>query len=589
MLQIQWVWKNLKGYRGRYILCIILSAIFPCMMIINPKISQTLIDRVIVGTVDAAGNVVREVEILVPLAMLMIGVTLVRTVLSYISNLLTDVASQGFIYNMRRRIYNNLQNQEMGFFDRFRTGDLMTRLTGDLEMVRHAIAWIFRQLVICVVLFTATTVFYFTLNARFTLFMLAITPLLFILSAFYFKTIRPHYIRARESLADLNTRAQENIEGNRVVKAFANEQYEIDEFGRRNAAYRDINLKTNLVWMKFYPVIELVANTMSIVVLLAGGIFLIKGWLTPGELSAFSMLTWALSDPLRTLGVMLNDFQRFFASVDKVMEVYYQSPTIQSREGGAVKRETFNARIEFKNVTFAFRDQTVLENVSFVIEPGQTVAIMGETGSGKTTIVNLIARFYDVTSGEILVDGIDVRFWNLKSLREKIGVATQDVFLFSDTVEGNIAYGNEEMTFEEVREAARRASAEFIVKMPEGFDTIIGERGVGLSGGQRQRIALARALATKPPILILDDTTSAVDMETEEVIQHNLDTLDFSCTKIVIAQRISSVRGADKIIVLRDKKIEEMGTHQELVASRGYYYEICRIQSYGADAGKAGA
>ncbi len=579
MLQFKWVWKNLKGVRGRFVAGLILAVTYALICVVNPFLSSIIVDKVIVGHVNELGETVREMQYLVPVALGMIGVTFLGETAAYFCAVLSDSAAQRFIYNMRKRLYANMQNQEMSFFDLYRTGDLMTRLTGDLDMVRYAVSYIFRQLLVCIFLFLSGTIASFTINPKFALCLVVITPFIFLLSSIYFKKIRPYYTRIRDTLSDLNTCAQENIEGNRVIKAFASEKFENEKFKEKNRAFYDVNLATNLEWLKFYPYFEFAGQYMNVVMLLAGGIFLIKGWMTAGELSAFSMMTWMLSSPLSTVGMLLNDFQRFFASVDKVMEVYYQCPTIQNKDDGLILDNDFEGRIRFEDVTFRFKGETVLEHVSFEIDPGQTVAIMGETGCGKTTLINLLERFYDVKEGRITLDGINVKRWNLQSLRSKFGVATQDIFLFSDTVEGNIAYGGDNISMERVRKSAETAQVNFIDRLPNGYDTIIGERGVGLSGGQRQRIALARALAIKPRILVLDDTTSAVDMETEELIQKGLDELDFPCTRIIIAQRISSVKNADKIIVLRDKHVVETGTHEELLANRGYYYEINRIQN----------
>jgi len=291
---------------------------------------------------------------------------------------------------------------------------------------------------------------------------------------------------------------------------------------------------------------------------------------------------------MRMFGSLINDLQRFMASANKIIEVYYARPIIIDRPDAVDHKERFNGEIEFKNVSFKYDNTTVLENISFKINPGETVAIMGETGSGKTSLVNLIPRFYDATSGEVLVDGINVRMLKLNQLRGNIGMATQDVLLFSDTIDGNIAFGNSSMPEDEVKQYAKLAAAdEFISKMQDGYETIIGERGVGLSGGQKQRISLARALAIKPAILILDDTTSAVDLETEKYIQESLKSLDFPCTKIIIAQRISSTKDADKIIILKDGKIAEMGTHDELLRLGGYYSEVFSLQNEGFE--KVGA
>ena len=310
-----------------------------------------------------------------------------------------------------------------------------------------------------------------------------------------------------------------------------------------------------------------------------GGLFIITGELaSPGQLAIFTGLSWAVSNPMRELGNLINDLQRFSTSAAKVMELQYAKPDITDAPD-AVDHETLQGAIEFDGVSFSIDGKPILRDVSFSVRPGPTLAVMGPTGSGKTMLINLLARFYDVNEGAVRVDGCDVRQWKLHQLRGGIGTATQDVFLFSDTVEGNIAFGDQELSLDEVRDFARRAdAAEFVEKLPEGYDTIIGERGVGLSGGQRQRIALARAMAVRPGILVMDDTTSAVDSETEQYIQQQLRELPFPCTKFIIAQRISSMRDADLILVVQDGRITERGTHRELLAKRGYYWQTYCLQ-----------
>ena len=290
----------------------------------------------------------------------------------------------------------------------------------------------------------------------------------------------------------------------------------------------------------------------------------------------------AIANPMRQMGNIMNEFQRFSAASKKVMELYYSEPKIRDEENAVSHPERFEGKIEFDNVSFQYEDGDlpVLHNISFTAHPNETVAIMGETGCGKTSLINLIPRFYEPTEGQIRIDGIPVEDLKLYDLRKHIGLATQDVLLYSDTIEGNIAYGDDSIKMNEVVKFARySAAADFISKMPEGYDTLVGERGVGLSGGQKQRISLARALAIRPSVLILDDTTSAVDMETEKQIQQSLRELDFPCTKIVIAQRISTTKTADKIIVLQNGYIEEMGTHEELMEKKGYYYELVKLQT----------
>jgi ATP-binding cassette subfamily B multidrug efflux pump len=584
MFQLRWLWQRLKGKRVRYIIALFISVFSSLMVLINPKIMQVITDNVIVGVKGANGIIVHQTKILIPLLVLMSIVTLGRTLMRYIMVIFFEQSSQAMIVNLRTKLYDNLQNQDMHFYDGYRTGDLMTRLTGDLDMVRNAAAATIFQITDSVTLFIAVLVYFLTVSWRMTLLLFALTPFIFAVTYIFSKKIRPLYIDLRERLSLLNTTAQEDISGNKVVKAFNREKFEIEKFSKKNDEFRKANLKASYMWLKFFPVIETLAQSLTVITILGGGIFIIRGELTYGELMAFSALSWAISNPMRMLGIILNDLQRFFASADKVIELYYAHPSIIDRHDAVEFKCKSKGKIDFENVTFKFGNETILDDINLEINPGETVGIMGATGSGKTTLINLIARFYDVTSGSVKVDDIDVRNIKLKSLRSSIGMATQEVFLFSDTVDGNIAYCDPDMPIEEVYEYAKVADADgFIQNMSEGYETVVGERGVGLSGGQKQRIALARALSVKPSILILDDTTSAVDMETEKYIQQKLSELEFSCTKIIIAQRISSVKNADKIIILNNKKIIEQGTHEELLAKHGYYYGINVLQQQGYD------
>lgn len=580
MFQIKWIWENLKGYRGRYVTALCMTLVTQTMYIISPIFGQIIVDTFIKND-NASTNLVEKRDLLIILCAGIVGFTMLRGILQYSTNMIYEVCSQGMLFRMRNYLYKNMSNQDMTYYDKNRTGDLMTRLSGDLDMVRHSVAWIIKTLLENAVIFLSTTVYFFILDPLMAVCLLALTPIIFIVSNVFRKTVGPLYVDLRERLSLMNTAAQENIEGNRVIRAFAREDYEIERFQEKNSDYAKANKKAALTWLKFFPAIESTAQGLTIVQLVVGGIFVINGRLTMGEYVAFNGLIWTLSNPMRMMGNLVNDLQRFMASASKVIEVFYSRPIIVDRIDAVDRPGHFKGEIEFRNVSFGYiKGTTVLDNISFKAAPGETIAIMGETGSGKTTLVNLISRFYDVTGGEVLVDGINVRRLKLRQLRSNIGTATQDVLLYSDTIDGNIAFGRSDMSEEDVRMFARLSDAdEFIRKMPEGYDTIIGERGVGLSGGQKQRISLARALAIRPAILVLDDTTSAVDLETEKQIQDNLKTLDFDCTKIIIAQRISSAKDADKIIILKDGRIAEMGTHEELLRIKdGYYNEIYQLQ-----------
>lgn len=579
MFQLKWVWKNMEGSRLKFVFALLLAAIAAAMRLISPIISKNIVDLVIVGqTDDLTGQTVHHIELLIPLVTGLVLFTLLRSALGYLMIILTEQSSQHTVFKIRNKLYENLGQQDMRFYANNRTGDIMTCVTGDLDKVRHNIAWVSRNATESIVMFLSTTVYFLTVDPLLTLILLAIAPLIFIVTVQYSKKVRPLYRDLREKLSGLSSDAQENIEGNRVVKAFAREEYEKEKFDEKNAEFREASLKASLKWQDYYPIIESLAQSLSVVTLLVGGYFVMIGRLTLGELSAFSALTWTLSNPMRMLGTVLNELQRFFVSADKVIELYYAQPLIKNRLTAKKTDKRFSGKICFENVGLKSGKTTVLSDINLQINPGETVVIMGNTGSGKTSLINLIVRLCDVTSGRVTVDGVDVRDWDLQTLRKNIGFATQDVFLFSDTVDGNIAYGNSSMSEENVQKYAQLAAANFISRLSSGYDTVIGERGVGLSGGQKQRIALARAMAIEPSILILDDTTSAVDMETERYIQKSLKALSFPCTKIIIAQRVSAAKNADRIIVLNNGTIIENGTHEELIKKKGYYYDIYAIQ-----------
>ena len=571
MFRIKWLWKYMGEKRNLFVIAMVLSAVTSAILVVNPMLSQKLIDDVITP---------QNTSMLLPLLGLMMVVQMVRLILRYVMVVLLEKSSQCTFNGLRRKMFNVLQNEDARYFHSIRTGDLMTRMTNDLDLIRHAIAWISYSTVDSIVTFAAALIYLGCVNVELMLCLAAITPFILIVTRFFSKVIHPMFVQLRQKLSSLNTVAQENIEGNRVVKAFAREDYENQKFEEKNEDYRKMNLKTAYVGAKFNPIIDLLSQSLTVTTLLVGGIFMMQGKITAGEILAFSSLTWALANPLRNLGMLINDVQRFFASCQMIIEIFYAQPTIADRYMARDPGVRPQGDVEYRNVTLTIDGAAILDNISFHVKPGQTLGIIGTTGSGKTTLVGMLTRINDPTSGDVLLDGEPVQSYTLKALRRHIGVAMQDVFLFSDTVDSNIAYGDPDMPFEDVQKYARTADAdEFIRKMEDGYDTLVGERGVGLSGGQKQRISLARALAIRPAVLILDDTTSAVDMETEKYLQEQLRNLDFPCTKIIIAQRVSSIEDAELILVLDHGKIVESGTHRELLKNKGFYRHIWAIQN----------
>ena len=581
MFRIKWLWKYMGEKRNLFVVAMVLSAVTSAMLVINPMLSQKLIDEVITP---------QNTDLLLPILGAMLAVQLARLTMRYTMIVLLEKSSQCTFNGLRRKMYDVLQNEDARFYHGIRTGDLMTRMTNDLDLVRHAIAWISYVTVDSIVVFLAARIYLGSVNIELMLCLAAITPFILLITRFFSRIIHPMFVMLRQKLSSLNTVAQENIEGNRVVKAFAREEYENQKFEEKNEDYRQMNLKTTYVGVKFHPLIDLLSQSLTVTTLLVGGIFMIQGKLTAGEILAFSSLTWALANPLRNLGMLINDIQRFFASCQMIIEIFYAQPSIADRYQAKDPGKRPEGDVEFRDVSLKIDGTMILDDISFHIKPGQTLGIIGTTGSGKTTLTGMLTRINDPTSGEVLLDGEPVQSYTLQALRRYIGVAMQDVFLFSDTVDANIAYGRPDMPFEEVQDYARRAGAdEFIRRMEEGYDTLVGERGVGLSGGQKQRLSLARALAIRPSVLILDDTTSAVDMETEKYLQEQLRQLDFPCTKIIIAQRISSIEDADLILVLDGGKIIERGTHRELLRNKGFYRHIWAIQNSKEEGEELGA
>lgn len=569
MTAFEWFYSFLRKHNRKMFFGLVLVTIISILAIVKPIVSGAIVDDVI-----TAG----QYDLLPWLIALLILITIIRGVLRYWSQVIFETCSQDVLYSMRDTVYRKLLQEDFAFYNKKRTGDLLSRQTGDMDAIRHFVAFVIYQVYENVFLFFFALIMIFTVSWQLALCMCIILPFAAAVTFSQTKEGRPRFQHIREQFSSLNTFVQENVSGNRVVKAFSKEDYEIQKFNKENDAYRDAELAAAEIWTKYVPLFEFLSNMLTVILMLVGSIMVIRGSMTLGNYVTINGYLWMLMNPLRQIGWRINDIQRFTTSVEKIYATYSEEPDVKRPVSGIGKKR-LNGDVEFRNVSYSADDEDIIHNVSFHIKSGQTVGILGSTGSGKSTIMNLLCRFYDVTDGEVLVDGINVKDLDLYNLRANIGMAMQDVFLFSDTVEGNIAYSRPDCPFEEVQKAAIMADADaFIQAMPDGYDTIVGERGVGLSGGQKQRISLARALLKEPSILILDDTTSAVDMETESYIQKQLSSIDHQCTIFVVAYRISSIKDSDVILVLNNGHIVEQGTHDELLAKNGYYATVFRHQ-----------
>ena len=512
----------------------------------------------------------------------LVGAALLRGLFQFLQGYLAERASQGVAYDLRNDLFAKIERLGFGYYDRVETGQLVTRLTSDVEQIRTFVGSGVVQLAAAVVMLMGTTALLFWTEWRLALMALSIVPVIFVLLLRFVRRIGPLFREVQQTLGRLNSVLQEDLAGIRVIRTFAREDYEGARYRSVNHELLDRNLETVRTFSNNFPFVFLVANFGTLIIILFGGLQVIGGSLTIGELVAFNTYLGFLLFPILTIGFLAAQISRAGASSQRVFEVLDAPLEVQDKPD-AVPLPPISYRVEFDGVSFRYpgSERDTLHDISLVAEPGQTVAILGTTGSGKSTLVNLIPRFFDVTEGSVRLDGHDLRGVTLSSLRSQIGVVLQSSLLFSGPVRDNIAYSRPDASQEEVEAAARAAQAdEFIRALPDGYDTVIGERGIGLSGGQRQRIAIARALLVDPQLLILDDSTSAVDAETEAAIQESLDRMmrEGHRTVFVIAQRISTVRDADLILVLDGGEITAMGTHEELLSTSELYNEILGSQ-----------
>jgi ATP-binding cassette subfamily B protein len=512
----------------------------------------------------------------------LVAAALVRGLFQFLQGYLAERASQGVAYDLRNHLFAKIERLGFSYYDRVETGQLVTRLTSDVEQIRTFAGSGVVQLAAAAVMLVGTTALLISLDWKLALVALATVPVIFVLLLRFVRMIGPLFRGVQQTLGQLNSVLQEDLAGIRVIRTFAREDYESARYRSVNNELLSRNLETVRTFSNNFPFVFLLANLGTLAIILFGGLQVIGGRLSIGELVAFNTYLGFLLFPILTIGFLAASISRAGASSQRVFEVLDAPLEVQDAPD-AVPLPPISCRVEFDSVSFRYPgdEREILRGVSFTAEPGQTVAILGTTGSGKSTLVNLLPRFYDVTEGSVRLDGHDVRDVTLASLRSQIGIVMQTSLLFSGSVRDNISYGKPDAMQEEIEAAARAARAdEFIQTLPDGYDTLVGERGVGLSGGQRQRIAIARALLIDPRLLILDDSTSAVDAETEAAIQESLDQLmrESYNTVFVIAQRVSTVRDADLILILDKGEIAARGTHEELLRDSELYNEILGSQ-----------
>ncbi|HWS89407.1 MAG TPA: ABC transporter ATP-binding protein [Pyrinomonadaceae bacterium] len=567
--------RYLRPYKRLIVPALALTLLVNALGVVEPKFFQYAIDWHIIP---------KNLSGLQWLALAFLGVKLLQMLVSYLQAVLLQSVGQHVMYDLRAELYEKLQRQEVAYFDRNPVGRVMTRLTSDVDALNELFTSGVIEGLGDVLMVFAIVGFMAWMDWRLTLVALVTVPLLFAATTWFRKHARRGYDLVRTKLARINSFLQEHISGAQTVQLFNREAKSLQQFHEANDDYRQANVQTIFYYAVFFPLVDLIGSLGVALIVWYGGYRVMQNTptnevLSIGALVAFIQYSQRLFQPIRDISDKYNVFQaalvasqRIFRTLD--LPVAVTTPERPQRSGRA------RGRVEFRNVWFAYKGEDwVLKDVSFVAEPGQTVALVGHTGSGKTTITNLLMRFYDVQRGQVLLDGVDVREWDLKALRENFAVVLQDVFLFSGTVEGNIRLGREDVPDERVRWAAREVHADgFIGRLPGGFKAEVRERGAGLSVGQKQLISFARALAFDPALLILDEATSSIDTETEQLIQQAIERVLRDRTSVVVAHRLSTVQRADQILVLHHGELRERGTHQQLLARRDLYWRLYKLQ-----------
>ena len=566
-----YIWEQ----RFPYLLAIMSMVIGVSLDLISPQLTKRIIDEVIVG-----GQLHKLNYLLAGILIVGIG----RFFFQYIKEYTFDITGMKIAAKMRHHLFDHIQSLSADFFDRTNTGELMARLKDDIDRICDGLTFVGMLLMEVIVHTSIVLFFMYRLNAK-----LAVIPTIaMIIAATIAITMERRldnvYEAISEETAALNTIAEENLAGVRTVKAFAREKHEIQKFLSHNKKYYDLNMRQSKIFVTYYPYLSFITKLLPLIILMTGGYLTMQGELSLGSLGAFVEYSMNIVWPMEMLGWLTNSFSAAMASNRKLNKIYEEKPSIVEKEN-PVLLEQVHGSIEFSHVSFSKLDPgatvpyEILKDISFSVEEGKSLGIMGATGAGKSSIIHLLQRFYDTTEGSVSIDHVNVKDLSLKQLRSSISLVMQDVFLFSDTIMENVKLGKRERidSLAVIRASRDAQAADFIEQMDKQYDTVIGERGVGLSGGQKQRISIARALSKTNPILVLDDSTSALDMETEQLIQDTLRRLEHT-TKIIIAHRISSVMHADEIIVLENGSIKERGTHETLMAAKGLYYQTYAAQ-----------
>ncbi len=561
--------KYVSKYKGTVIIGTMCMLIVIGVDLFLPYLQQIFIDS---GLMKGNQNVIVSVLVWIGI------ITIIKAMLGYGKEFLYDVLSSWVHQDIKNDLFAHIQTLEFEYFDNMNTGELMSRIGEDAENIWQTIGYGMRLFIENIIYFVISTIILFVLNYKLALAcFIVMIPIGFIgikLENKFGET----YSKISDQTAEINTIAQEDIAGIKLVKAFSREKYEVNKFLKMNKVYYDLNMEQAKIIGDYFPPIEFLTNIALVIMIVLGGFLVMDGEVSIGILVAFNGYIWNLIWPMRMLGELTDLLSRTVSSANKIFAIMDKDPSIKTKENFKDVKN-IKGNIKFEGVNFKYDDKLVLKNINLDIKAGSTVAIMGATGAGKSSLINLIGRYYDTCKGSIKIDGIDIKEYNLEFLRKNMAIVPQETFLFSETILNNIKFSNENASFEEIKEASKLACAnEFIEGLELGYNTEIGERGIGLSGGQKQRIAIARALVRKAKILILDDSTSALDMETEHELLKNLSNRKHESTTFIIAHRISAVKNADLIIYLEDGQIKESGTHDELLKKKGRYYDIYNDQ-----------